>query len=263
MEVTDNGLVLRWANYKEAHRILTVLTAEHGLITVKARSASRGKSPLLGAAQLFTFSEMSLFENKGRYTLNDARVISQFPGLSARLEAAALAAYVCEVLECEPENISAGDMLRLALNTLYALSEELYPDDRIKSAFELRYCLLAGYAPDLSICGGCGCSLEKVEVIFREQGIYCPSCASGKGDVGLSPSAVMAARHILESDLKKIFSFSIPQNAQDALSIFSQEWLLASLGRGFGTLEYYHKLFRIKGKYEAYPPEPVKGGKNV
>ena len=62
---TTKGLILREVKYKEADRILTVLTEDMGKITVKARGALRKGSKTAAATQLLAFSELTMFENRG------------------------------------------------------------------------------------------------------------------------------------------------------------------------------------------------------
>ena len=56
MHISTQGLVLREVNYKESDKLLTVLTAEGGKRTVKARGCRRKGSPLAAAAQLLVYS---------------------------------------------------------------------------------------------------------------------------------------------------------------------------------------------------------------
>ena len=52
---TVNALVLREVRYKEADRILTLLTDTDGKLTVKARGALRKSSKTAAATQLLTY----------------------------------------------------------------------------------------------------------------------------------------------------------------------------------------------------------------
>ena len=70
MHIATQGLVLREVNYKESDKILTVLTAEGGKRTVKARGCRRKNSPLAASAQLLVYSNMTLFAYQDRITLN-------------------------------------------------------------------------------------------------------------------------------------------------------------------------------------------------
>ena len=65
MRLTTQGIVLRETNYKEADKILTVLTRDLGKRTVKARGRRRKNSKLTAASQLLVYSEMTLSERGG------------------------------------------------------------------------------------------------------------------------------------------------------------------------------------------------------
>ena len=52
MFLKTDGLVVRQVNYKDNDQILTVLTKEHGLMTLKARGVRSRSSRLKGACQL-------------------------------------------------------------------------------------------------------------------------------------------------------------------------------------------------------------------
>ena len=67
MRLTTQGIVLRETNYKEADKILTVLTRDLGKRTVKARGCRRKNSKLTAASQLLVYSEMTLSE-RGEFT---------------------------------------------------------------------------------------------------------------------------------------------------------------------------------------------------
>ena len=93
---TVNALVLREVRYKEADRILTLLTDTDGKITVKARGALRKSSKTAAATQQLTYSEMTLFGNLGRWTVNEATVKEGFDGLRADIGSFALGCYFAE-----------------------------------------------------------------------------------------------------------------------------------------------------------------------
>ena len=170
MFLTTQGLVLREVRYKEADKILTVLTQHEGKVTVRARGALRKGSRITAATQLLTYSDMTIFENRGRRTLNEASTVEEFLGLRADLGAFALGSYFAELLETvSAEEYPDPPVLQLGLNSLYALSRALCPPEQIKAVFELRLMCLAGYEPDLSCCAQCGAA-EPDEPWFSPRG---------------------------------------------------------------------------------------------
>ena len=78
MLLTTQGIVLREVNYKEADKILTVLTRDFRKRTVKARGCRRKNSRLTAGSQLLVFSEMTIHERGEFLTLNKADPQQQF-----------------------------------------------------------------------------------------------------------------------------------------------------------------------------------------
>ena len=97
--ISTQGLVLREVNYKESDKILTVLTAEGGRRTVKARGCRRKGSPLAASAQLLVYSDMTLFEYRDHFTLNEAESLQQFWHMKSDVVKLSLASYFAEVME--------------------------------------------------------------------------------------------------------------------------------------------------------------------
>ena len=120
MFLTTKALVLREVKYKEADKILTVLTEREGKLTVKARGALRKGCRYGAASQVFCFSEMTLFGNAGKWSVNEAETIEQFLELRSGISSLALASYIAELLEAvSDEDSPSPDLLQHGLNTLY------------------------------------------------------------------------------------------------------------------------------------------------
>ncbi|MFR1477883.1 MAG: hypothetical protein ACLSB9_20490 [Hydrogeniiclostridium mannosilyticum] len=49
-------------------------------------------------------------------------------------------------------------------------------------------------------------------------------------------------RHIVYVDFEKLFSFSLPEDGLKQLAKASERYLLATLGRGFQTLDFFHQM---------------------
>ena len=140
--------MLREVKYKEADKILTVLTEDEGKQTVCARGVLRKGSKAAAACQLLTFSEMTLFERGGKWYVSEGSAIEQFLGLRQDIAALSLGTYFAELLEAVSDEDSHDvQIMSLGLNALFALSKELYSPEHIKAVFELKLMCLAGYEP--------------------------------------------------------------------------------------------------------------------
>ena len=99
MLLTTQGIILREVNYKEADKILTVLTRDYGKRTVKAPGCRRKTSRLTAGSQLLVYSELTLRQRGEYLTLSEADPQQQFWSVRQDLDLLALASYFAEVTE--------------------------------------------------------------------------------------------------------------------------------------------------------------------
>ena len=249
MRLTTQGIVLRETNYKEADKILTVLTRDWGKRTVKARGCRRKNSKLTAASQLLVYSELTLSELGEFTTLTEADPLEQFWSVRQDLETLALASYFAEVAEASAqEGETCPELLSLLLNCLYALDTLKKPRALVKAVFELRLLCLTGYEPLLDACAVCGAPEPLRARLHLSQGVLC--CAACRERLGggvsmpLSPGALAAARYIVSGPPKKLFSFALAEESLRRLGQATEAFLMTQQERGFRTLDYYKQLER-------------------
>ncbi len=242
MQVVDKGLVLRETSYKDSDVILTILTECCGKVSVLARGARQKSSRFTAAIQLLTYSEFSLFESRGMYTLNEADPIEMFYGIRKDIVKLSLASYFAEVLEqaADEESINP-ELLRLGLNSVYALANTSCDVKKLKAVFEIKVAALSGYCPSVFSCAGCGNCEDICEFDIQNGAVYCKDCAGG-GNMRIDPSTADAMRYIIASDIKKIFSFSIGQKSLDRLSRAAEEYLTVHFDRTFKTNTFFKSI---------------------
>lgn len=251
MHRNTQGLVLRETNYKEADKILTVLTRDSGKLTVKARGCRRKNSPLAASAQLLVYSDMTLFEYRDYYTLNEADSLEQFWGVKSDVEKLALCSYFAEVAEAvAPEGEADGGILSLILNSIYALDKLNKPAALVKAAYELKLLCLAGYEPLLDACAICGAEdPEDPRLDLSEGVLHCAGCPVGEGiAMPLDGLSLGAMRHVVYGDPKRLFSFPMDAPGMKRMGDACEAFLLTQLERGFRTLDFYKQLIYDGGK---------------
>ena len=243
MFLKTDGLVVRQVNYKDNDQILTVLTKEHGLMTLKARGVRSRSSRLKGACQLLAYSEFTVFENRGFHTIDEANAIQMFPELRTDIELLSLASYFAQVAEVlSQEDMPNPELLSLTLNALYALCRRLCTPELVKAAFELRAACLGGYTPQLSGCAVCG-DPEPDRFDVRGGILCCASCSAGEGlRLPVSPGSLAAIRYLVSCDAKRLFSFRLEGRAVKELCDLTETYLQTQLERGFYTLDFYKSL---------------------
>lgn len=245
MYLTIPALVLRITDYKERDALVTLLTRDHGRMTVKVRGLRRNNSPHTAACQLLTYSEFTLFEYQGRYTVNEAHPIEIFQGLRLDIQKLSLGTYFAQIAELiSQEDLPNPQLLSLVLNCLYAMSGLNVHELKVKSAFELRAVCLAGYYPDLSGCQRCGnVNANRFDVAAGL--LECSNCRSEESQgirLPVTASALDAMRYITSCDAKRILSFDLPDHELERLSQITETYLSTQLERGFSSLDFYKSL---------------------
>ncbi len=247
MYLTAKGLVLREARYKDAHKMLTILTEKDGKLSVSARNALKKNSQIAAISQALCFGEFTLFGKDNQMTVNEGEPIEQFLGLRNDIEKLSLGMYFTELLEVVADaDAPSSQILSLGLNSLFALSRGLYENSHIKAVFELRLMCLSGYTPFLEHCSECENFGENEMMMFSLNGgnLHCTSCASGSYGVSLPvcPPTLEAMRFIVSAPSKKVFSFLTEGEATDRLSKICEGYVAGQLDRKFKTLDYYKKI---------------------
>ncbi len=246
-KISAAGLVIREQTVGESDRLITVLTAQYGLVRAFSRGAKKAKSKKLASTALLAYSDFSFNKRKETFSVDEAIVNEVFFNLRNDVEKMALAQYFCQLADefCE-EDYESEEILRLFLNALWLLNEEKKTPRFIKAVVELRLMSLAGYMPALLSCDRCGEYESKMMYFTPDSGkIYCENCLPNGKKYSLSASVIQAMRFVALSDFEKIFSFNLSDEALESFSYVSEDYLLHKTERNFKTLEFYKNITGI------------------
>lgn len=257
-----DGLVIRVRPTGDHDVLLTVLTAERGRLSVLSKGSKSLKGEQRAVSQLFTYANFEVYFRGELSILKGGTTLHPFYGLSNDLDRISLGSYLCDVAyDLTDEGEPADGMLRLLLNSLYAINEDRYPMETVKSAYEWRAAMLSGYAPDLSGCSVCKTDQADPFYLNVMNGAFlCGDCMRAKAGsakqagiydeireaellLPLSPSALAAARYVALAPPSRLFAFDLKDKEEmRAFSRCTEQYLLSHLGHGFDTLEFYRSI---------------------
>ena len=250
--IVTKGVVLRETETRDADKILTLLTAEQGKISVIARGARRKGCKFAACAQPLAYSEWTLYQKGEWYYANEGATLELFNGLRTDLDAMALGFYLSELTESvTAEESPHQELLSHLLNGLYALSVLRRPLPLVKAAFELKLLCLAGYEPLADACAYCGRPEPEQPCLDVLQGVlHCRACGVGENrrSMPLCRDSLAALRHIVYGDPKRLYSFTLGPDAQRRLSAAAEAFVSAQLERGFRTLDFYKSVCCMTSK---------------
>ena len=246
MKFKTNGLIIKEQNIGEQDKLVTVLSDSHGVFRAFVRRAKNIKSPKCASTGLLCYSELSVFENKGTYSIDEARSIEMFIKLRNSVKNMSLAQYFCELcLQLCPKEQEATEYLRLILNALHLLSHNKKDPYLIKPCVEMRLLSLCGYMPDLIMCDCCG-EYETPHMAFipKTGKLLCDKCASQNtvSSVLAPISVITALRHTVYVDFEKLFSFSLSEESLKFLNVLTESYLASITEKDFLTLQFFKMM---------------------
>ncbi|MBQ8372160.1 MAG: DNA repair protein RecO [Clostridia bacterium] len=250
------GLVLRTTDIGDTDRMITLYTESMGIVSAMAKGARSLKSRKMAAAQQFCYSSMVLFEQGDKLWVREASLIESFFDLRSSIEGLALAGYIVEVIGTVATAEGDKELLRLALNSLYAISSARFDLNKVKAAFEIRTAAHIGFMPDVLGCARCGVGTGEFFFNIMAGAIECADCHHDAAQMHetltesheshilcpLSPGAKDALVYCVHCPSEKLFSFNIPEEDMRLFCRAAESYLCNHLERGFRSLDFYNEV---------------------
>ncbi|MBR3909107.1 MAG: DNA repair protein RecO [Clostridia bacterium] len=231
--------MIKETNIRDNDRMITIITRNLGVITAFVRGVKSIKSKRGSATSLLSFSSFCLESKGDTYTVTEASINKVFFGAGSDIVTLTVAQYFCELCNVfRPYENESEEFLRLILNSLHFLTENKRSPELIKAITELRVAVIAGYAPNLVACDGCG-KFEDAVMYFKldDGALYCNDCQK-ENCISLTLTVLQAMRHIIYSKFEQLYSFEIPENAAKELSKLTEKYVSYQTEHKFTTLEF-------------------------
>ncbi len=248
------GIVLREKKMGEADKLLTVLT-EQGKVSIMANGSRSLKSHNLSASRCFSYADFTVYEKRGMYWLREADRHSGFFSITEKVERLCYGQYFLELSDTLAVSDSdESRLLRLLLNTLYALSVDLRPYPLIKAVFELKAMALSGFEPMLDGCSSCGGQSETMYLYLMDGILRCAECLKKAEEsvsfeeqllIPINSSVLAAMRYVLLSPIEKVFSFTLADESAASFYKVCERYSVNQIGKLLPTLDFLHGIETI------------------
>lgn len=157
------AIILGRRPFKESSLIVSAVTRDFGRIKLIARGCRRPRSKFCGTLEPFCCDEIIFYhrEQKELYTLSDAVVINDFPGIRTSLKRVTAAQIMCEFLD---KALPAGEINKTAYRLLLSFLQntDQRPETMLRSlvaVFLAQGLIIAGIKPHLINCVVCRAGL--------------------------------------------------------------------------------------------------------
>lgn len=259
-EIKKNGLVIQEKDLGENDKLLTVLVERYGKLYVVAKGAKSVRNRHMACTQLFSYATFGLRKRGNYYYIVDSDLIESYYDIRTDILKLSLASFICDVVnDVVQEGNNEDDILKLSLNTLFAIAENLKPLEHIRAAFELRIAVISGFAPNLDACSQCD-KIDSHSYYFDivDGVIYCDDCknklfyASAENEflerglakpiAILSESVIAAMRYVANARAERFLSFNLQSDELASFYNVCEKFLLNQLERGFYSLDFYKTM---------------------
>ncbi|MGI9027641.1 MAG: DNA repair protein RecO [Candidatus Saccharimonadales bacterium] len=149
---TDLAIVLTRIDYAEHDRILTLLCAEKGRVSVLAKAARSQKSRLAGGIELLSESEVCFIEGRSKLmTLTSARLRVHFGELVKNMRRMQLAFAHIKIINSIVDEAAGQEYYPFLLESLRSLNDPTYDARIVDMWFSLQVLQISGTAPNLRL----------------------------------------------------------------------------------------------------------------
>ena len=182
--VETEALLVRSVDYRDADKIVTLLTTELGKVGVIAYGARHSKRRFSGTLQPFQLLRVVLKSRRARELLElvDADVLEAYPSIPGDPRRYAHAAYTFELArEITPESERDPRQVEILLRFLRKIDGEGASPSGL-AAVLLSLLAWGGFAPAIDHCAVCGRKAPsgKAGHFEMSRGVVCSSCGGGE-----------------------------------------------------------------------------------
>lgn len=187
-----DAILLRVVDYRDADRIVTLLTRELGKVAVMARGARSSRRRFGGALEPYALLRAEVALGRGEVgRLGQAQVQRAFPRILVDLQRITLAGAALELVrEIAPQREPDERLFDATVELLDVLDAAQRAREELLLAFQIRVLSIAGFTPGVDLCARCAKRAPAGKAARFDPALGAIVCvACGGGPLGLSGSA--------------------------------------------------------------------------
>ncbi len=150
-QLKTKAIVLARINYREADRIITLISEDYGKIRLMARGVRNMKSKLAGGIELFSVNDISFILGKGDIsTLVSSRLNTNYPNILTDLERVQAGYDFLKTIDRMTQDGSGSEYFDLLESALGGLNDSNLGKTVLRLWFTSHLIAISGHSPNLS-----------------------------------------------------------------------------------------------------------------
>lgn len=222
-QIKVKGIVLKAVDYKDSDKIVTIFSAEMGLINARLKGVKKNKAKLAFAVQPFAFIEFVLIKNGDFFTCVNATSIDQFFNITLDFDNYIFMLACLEIcLKTVKQDDAQPELFLLLLNSLKLVCYDGVNSMSVFIKFVLESLSILGFYFEIDNCPICG---ERNSTKFHGfsydfNGIICERCGYDYDYLELGQGEHAILRIINFSSLEDLYKIKF-QSREDLISVIS------------------------------------------
>lgn len=235
------GIVTQEKDYSETSKLLTVITKEHGVISVISKGCRSMKSNLRSVSTTLTYGTFNLYYKEDKLSnLVSVDVIDNFRTLKTDLTKISYASYLLELSTQVLKQVNNNLVFDILISSLTKINEGFDPLV-ITDIVSLKCLEYLGVMPILDCCSVCG-TTKSIATLSSDLGGYvCNSCRINEPLV--SEKAIKLIRMFYYIDINKIDKLDISDSVKKEIHDFLDRYYDRYTGLYFKT----RKMLKVSG----------------
>lgn len=222
-ELKVKGIVIKAIDYKDSDKLVTIFSAELGLLKAKVRGVKKDKAKLAFAVQPFALIEFVLFDSNGFYTVKTATSIDQFFNITLDFDNYILMLAVLELAEKTiKENNPEPELFMLIISALKSVAYDNASPMIVFIKFMIEALKHLGYNLEIDSCAVCGDKLsDKIfPFSYEYNGMICAKCSNKNEYLELTKGEFQILKNINSTSISKLANLKF-MSRNDLVSIIS------------------------------------------
>ena len=235
--IKTRGIITKCRDFGESNSMITVLADGLGAISVSCYGVRSRKSKT--RVRMFSCADFVLSKKGDIYRMEQMDLVDAFFPICEDITKLSLANYLSDLAK-DAFQTADHDVLKLLLNTMYALSYKDIDINLAKAVYEIKIAQYMGYEPQVEACVACG-STNNIEAFDMESGVKCSACKK-VGDYPMMRGVYEAVKFILQKEDTKIFSFEVSDEVKKELCKLAEKYIATKTERNYKSLDYLKKI---------------------
>jgi DNA repair protein RecO (recombination protein O) len=200
MTYQTEGIILRRWDYKEADRMIRLLTPDRGKLTVRAISVRKPGAKLISHTEPFVHTEVFIAGSKTIDILANSRVISAHSSVRGSLDKIAVAHILTEIVDRFTQDQDADPVLFEMVRDQLQWLETHQPHPLVLYAAIVQLLAQLGYHLGLYECVHCKKSITDQGLVFHYElwNVGCATCLSSDHSSAIAGDTIKLLRFFSE-----------------------------------------------------------------